>query len=71
VAAPSAGGTGQGTGLGNMLEDAAMALGGAVIRWEPVPDGSLRHLRVYIAYPDLWSKKLISSHLLDLPPRCL
>ena len=21
--------------------------------------------------PDLWSKKLISSHLLDLPPRCL
>jgi hypothetical protein len=51
AAALSAGGTGRGTSLGSTLEDAAMALGGAVIWWEPVPDGSLWHLRVHIAYP--------------------
>jgi hypothetical protein len=37
--------------LGNMLEDGAKALGGAVIRCEPVPGGSLWQLRVHIAYP--------------------
>jgi hypothetical protein len=47
----SAGGTGQGTRIGNLLEDAAAALGGTVIRWEPVPDGSLWHLRVHVAHP--------------------
>jgi hypothetical protein len=51
VAALSAGGTGQGTRIGNLLEDAATALAGTVVRWEPVPDGSLWHLRVHIAYP--------------------
>jgi hypothetical protein len=46
-----AGGDGQGTRLGNMLEDAAKALGGTVIRWEPLRDGSTWHLRVHISYP--------------------
>src|SRR5207249_4811787 len=32
----AAGGTGQGTLIGNLLEDAAIALGGVVTRWEPV-----------------------------------
>jgi hypothetical protein len=35
AAALAAGGNGQGTLLGNMLEDAARALGGTVTRWEP------------------------------------
>jgi hypothetical protein len=51
AAALSAGGTGQGTRIGNMLEDAARALGGMVARWEPVPGGNLWHLRVHITYP--------------------
>jgi hypothetical protein len=51
AAALSAGGTGQGTRLGNMLEDAAGALGGTVARWQPLLDGNLWHLRVHITYP--------------------
>jgi hypothetical protein len=47
----SAGGTGQGTRIGNLLEDAAAALGGTVIRWEPMPGGGLWHLRIHVAYP--------------------
>jgi hypothetical protein len=51
AAALGAGGTGQGTRIGNMLEDAARALGGSVTRWEPILDGSIWHLRVHIGYP--------------------
>jgi hypothetical protein len=51
AAALSAGGAGRGTRVGNLLEDAATALGGTVIRWEPVADASLWHLRVHLAYP--------------------
>ena len=45
------GGTGQGTLLGNMLDDTAKALGGTVTRWEPLEDGNIWHLRVHISYP--------------------
>src|SRR5205814_2042717 len=45
------GGSGQGTLVGNVLEDAATALGGAVTRWEPVKDGASWHLRLHIIYP--------------------
>ncbi len=51
AAALRAGGTGQVTRVGNVLADAAVALGGTVARWEPVPDGNAWHLRVHIAYP--------------------
>jgi hypothetical protein len=51
AAALNAGGTGQGTLIGNMLEDAAGALGGAVTRWEPIKDGPVWRLRVHIVYP--------------------
>lgn len=51
VAALASGGNGQGTPIGNLLEDAAGALGGTVIRWEPVRDGNLWHLRVHVIYP--------------------
>ena len=50
-AALAAGGSGQGTLMGNLLQDTVVALGGAIIRWEPVPDGSSYHLRVHVAYP--------------------
>lgn len=43
--------SGQGTLLGNMLEDVATALGGTVARWEPIKDGNAWHLRVHVAYP--------------------
>jgi hypothetical protein len=46
-----AGGSGQGTLIGNMLEDAAHALGGTVMRWEPIKDGNIWRLRVHISYP--------------------
>ena len=45
------GGNGQGTRIGNMLEDAAQALGGTVTQWEPIKDGNCWHLRVHISYP--------------------
>lgn len=51
AAALGAGGTGQGTRMGNVLEDAARALGGNVSRWEPILDGGIWHLRVHISYP--------------------
>jgi len=47
----AAGGSGQGTLIGNMLEDAATALGGAVGRWESVRDGNIWHLRAHVSYP--------------------
>jgi hypothetical protein len=46
-----AGGNGQGTRIGNMLEDTARALGGTVTRWEPLKDGMIWHLRVHVSYP--------------------
>jgi hypothetical protein len=45
------GGDGQGTLIGNMLEDAVQALGGTIVLWEPLKDGNIWHLRVHIAYP--------------------
>jgi hypothetical protein len=47
----SNGGDGRGTLLGNMLADIVVALGGTVVRWEPVPDGPRFHLRVHVVYP--------------------
>jgi hypothetical protein len=47
----AAGGNGQGTLIGNMLEDAAGALGGTIIRWEPIKDGNIWRLRVHVSYP--------------------
>jgi len=47
----AAGGNGRGTLLGNFLEDTAAALGGAIVLWQPVADGSLFHLRVHVRYP--------------------
>jgi hypothetical protein len=46
-----AGGTGQGTRMGNLLEDAARALGGTITRWEPMKDGQIWRLRIHISYP--------------------
>jgi hypothetical protein len=51
AAALGAGGTGKGTRIGNMLEDAAGALGGKITKWEPVKDGNIWHLRIHIEYP--------------------
>lgn len=45
------GGTGQGTLLGNLLEDTATALGGTVTRWEPIQDANAWRLRVHVTYP--------------------
>jgi hypothetical protein len=47
----ASGGNGQGTLVGNMLEDAARALGANVTRWEPIRDGNIWHLRVHISCP--------------------
>jgi hypothetical protein len=51
AAVQATGGTGQGTRLGNMLEDIASALGGVIVQWEPVPDGGVWHLRIHMIYP--------------------
>jgi hypothetical protein len=51
ASALASGGTGQGTRIGIMLEEAAAALGGAVTQWEPVKDGNAWHLRIHISYP--------------------
>lgn len=45
------GASGQGTLIGNMLEDLAVVLGGSVSRWEPISDGNAWHLRAHVAYP--------------------
>jgi hypothetical protein len=45
------GSNGQGTLIGNLLEDLAMALGGSISRWEPIQDGNAWHLRVHVTYP--------------------
>jgi hypothetical protein len=47
----ASGGNGQGTRIGNMLDDTATSLGGTVTRWEPIKDGNIWHLRVHISYP--------------------
>lgn len=51
LAALAGGGDGRGTLLGNLLEDTAKALGGTIMRWEPVQERSSFHLRVYVSYP--------------------
>lgn len=45
------GANGQGTLIGNMLDDLAADLGGSVSRWEPIQDGNAWHLRAYVTYP--------------------
>jgi hypothetical protein len=45
------GGTGQGTRIGNLLSDAARELGGTITRWEPIKDGQIWRLRIYVSYP--------------------
>jgi hypothetical protein len=47
----AAGGNGQGTLIGNLLEDTVKGLGGTITRWEPIPNGSSFHLRVQVSYP--------------------
>ncbi len=47
----AAGGNGQGTRIGTMLNDLATALGGTLTLWEPIRDGTIWHLRAHIAYP--------------------
>lgn len=47
----AAGRDGQGSLLGNMLEDAAVALGGVISLWQPIKDGNVWHLRAHVAYP--------------------
>ena len=51
LAALAAGSTGQGTLIGNFLDDAAAALGGTIVHWKPIQDVGCYHLRVHIAYP--------------------
>lgn len=51
AAALGSGGNGQGTRIGNMLEEAATALGGKVTKREPIKDGDIWHLRAHIEYP--------------------
>jgi len=51
TAALANGGSGQGTLIGNMLEDTAGALGGTITRWEPIQDGNAWHLRAHVIYP--------------------
>jgi hypothetical protein len=51
AAALANGANGQGTVIGDMLEDFAAALGGNVSRWEPIQDGNAWHLRVHISFP--------------------
>jgi hypothetical protein len=46
----ASGGNGQGTRIGNMLDDAAKSLSGRVTRWEPIKDGNIWHLRVHVSY---------------------
>lgn len=50
-AALRAGGDGQGTPAGYLLDNTVMALDGAIIRWEPESDIVAYHLRVHIVYP--------------------
>ncbi len=50
-AALAAGGDGQATLIGNLLEDTVNGLGGTITQWEPIHDHSSFHLRVHISYP--------------------
>ena len=47
----AAGGSGRGTRIGDMLDDAVRSLGGSVTRWEPVLDAAVWHLCVHVSYP--------------------
>jgi hypothetical protein len=47
----TAGGNGQGTVIGNLLQDAARALGASITCWEPVQDGRSWHLRIHLSFP--------------------
>jgi hypothetical protein len=51
ASALAAGGNGQGTRIGNLLQDTAAALGASVVRWEPIQDGHAWHLRAHLSYP--------------------
>jgi hypothetical protein len=44
-----AGGIRSGTRIRNLLDDTAIALGGFVVRWEPIQDGTIWHLRAYLS----------------------
>lgn len=45
------GSDGQGTRIGYLLRNAALALGGTIDRWEPIQDGNIWHLRLHLIYP--------------------
>ena len=47
----ASGADGQGTPIGNMLDDAANGLGATVARWEPSNVGNAWQLRIYLLYP--------------------
>lgn len=51
AAALATGAGGQGTLIGNLLEDLAVALGGNINHWQPIQDGNAWHLRVHVSYP--------------------
>lgn len=51
AAALATGAGGQGTLIGNLLEDLAVALGGSINHWQPIQDGNAWHLRVHVSYP--------------------
>ncbi len=51
AAALAGGGDGSGTRVGDFLADAVAALGGTVVVWEPIRDGTAWHLRVHVVYP--------------------
>jgi hypothetical protein len=51
LAVLAAGGNGWGTLIGNLLEDTVKALGGTIMRWEPVQDAGSFHLRMHVCYP--------------------
>ncbi len=46
----ASGSDGQGTLIGDMLEDTAAALGGTITQWEPIKDSGSWHLRVHLHY---------------------
>ncbi len=47
----NSGGTCRGTRIGDLLADAASALGGTITQWEPIKDGQIWRLRIHISYP--------------------
>lgn len=51
TAALATGSDGSDTPLGRFLARVVAALGGTVVRWEPVPDGLCYHLWAHVEYP--------------------